>query len=320
MDVLLGGLRASAEPTRLRLLALCAHAELTVTEITQIVAQSQPRVSRHLKLLVEGGLLDRFREGTWAFYRLSDQGPCAELARTLVDLIPADDPQLARDLDRLAAVREARSEAATAYFAANAHRWNQIRSLHVEDASVERALLDAVGPTEAGALLDVGTGTGRILEIFGPRIGRGVGIDLSHDMLAVARNQLERAGLKHCQVRHGDMYSLPVGAASADIVTIHQVLHYADDPAAAIAEGARVLKPGGRMAVVDFAPHELEELRSEHQHRRLGFSDAEVEAWFRAAGLRPDGASKLAGSPLTVAIWTATRPVIPSIAKNKSAA
>lgn len=320
MEALLTGLRAAAEPTRLRLLALSAHAELTVTEITQIVGQSQPRVSRHLKLLVEGGLLDRFREGTWAFYRLSDQGACAELARTLVDLVPADDPQLARDLERLAAVKDARAKAANGYFAANAHRWNQIRSLHVEDAAVERALLDAVGPAKDGVLLDIGTGTGRVLEIFGPRIDRGIGIDLSHDMLAIARNQLERAGLKHCQVRHGDMYNLPVGAASADIVTIHLVLHYADDPAAAIAEAARVLKPGGRLAVVDFAPHDLEELRSEHQHRRLGFSDGEVEGWFRAAGLEPQTTRKLAGTPLTVVVWGAKRPVVPSIAKGRSAA
>jgi ArsR family transcriptional regulator len=320
MDVLLSGLRAAAEPTRLRLLALCAHAELTVTELTQIVAQSQPRVSRHLKLLVEGGLLDRFREGTWAFYRVSDHGACAELARTLIDLVPENDPQLARDLERLAAVREARAASAAAYFAANAHRWNQIRSLHVEDASVERALLDVIAPTGQETLLDIGTGTGRVLEIFGPRIARGVGIDLSHDMLAIARNQLERAGLKHCQVRHGDMYNLPAASGSADIAIVHQVLHYADDPGAAIAEAARMLKPGGRLAVVDFAPHDVESLRSEHQHRRLGFGDDEVETWLRAAGLRPEATRKLPGRPITVAIWTATREAVPAILKSKSAA
>lgn len=320
MDHLLAGLRAAAEPTRLRLLALCAHAELTVSELTQIVGQSQPRVSRHLKLLVEGRMLDRFREGTWAFYRLADDGPCADLARTLVDLVPADDPQLGRDLERLGAIKDARAKAAHTYFARNAHRWNQIRSLHVEEGSVEKALTEILDVSAGGTFLDVGTGTGRMLEIFGPRVERGIGIDLSHDMLSVARSQLERAGLRNCQVRHGDMYNLPIGAGTADIVTIHLVLHYADDPAAAIAEAARVLKPGGRLAVVDFAPHELEELRNEHQHRRLGFDDAEVEGWFLAAGLNPALSRKLPGTPLTVVIWTATRPEIPSIAKNRSAA
>ena len=205
MDALLAGLRAAAEPTRLRLLALCAHAELTVTELTQILGQSQPRVSRHLKLLSEAGLIDRFREGAWAYYRLAAGGQGAALARTLVDLVPAHDPQLGRDLERLESIKAARARAAADYFRANAERWDEIRSLYVPESEVEQALARLLGERQIVDFLDIGTGTGRILEVFAPRVQRGLGIDLSHDMLRVARARLEQAGVRHCQVRHGDM-------------------------------------------------------------------------------------------------------------------
>ena len=304
----MNGLRAAGEPTRLRLLALCAHGELTVSELTQILGQSQPRVSRHLKLLCEAGLLDRFREGTWAFYRLAEHGGCGHLARTLIDLIPDQDATLSRDLERLEAVKQARAEAAAAYFRANAAGWSRIRSLYVAETNVEAALLDLLGKSEINDFLDVGTGTGRILEIFAQQVRRGIGIDMSREMLAIARANLEQAQLRHCQVRLGDMYHLPLGPESVDVVTFHQVLHFADDPAAAIAEAARVLRIGGKLAVVDFQPHELEYLRREHAHRRLGFSDQEVAGWYAGSGLRASATRHLAGDPLTVSIWLAERP------------
>jgi len=304
----MNGLRAAGEPTRLRLLALCAHGELTVSELTQILGQSQPRVSRHLKLLCEAGLLDRFREGTWAFYRLAEQGSCAHLARTLIDLIPEQDGTLARDLERLEAVKQARAEAAAAYFRANAASWGRIRSLYVPESDVEAVLLEMLGPGEINDFLDVGTGTGRILEVFAGLVRRGIGIDMSREMLAIARANLEQAQLRHCQVRLGDMYHLPLAPDSVDVVTIHQVLHFADDPAAAIAEAARVLRVGGKLAVVDFQPHELEYLRRDHAHRRLGFSDQQVTGWYAGAGLRPAATRHLQGDPLTVSIWLADRP------------
>jgi SAM-dependent methyltransferase len=307
MDSLLMGLRAAGEPTRLRLLALLGHAELTVTEVTQILGQSQPRVSRHLKLMCEAGLLDRFREGTWAFYRLTETGECADLARLLVDLVPANDPVFARDLERLEAIKAARAEAAAEYFRVNAANWGHIRSLYVPEAELEEAMLEILAGREINDLLDVGTGTGRMLVLFAPRIKHGIGYDLSHEMLALARTNLDEAGARNCQVRHGDMYSLPMSNESVDVVLFHLVLHYADDPVAAIHESARLLRPGGAMLIVDFAPHEIEYLRTEHAHRRLGFSDAEVEGWLRSAHLDIEGIRHFAGKELTVTIWHAVK-------------
>lgn len=307
MDILLSGLRAAAEPTRLRLLALCAHAELTVSELVQILGQSQPRVSRHLKLLCEAGLLDRFREGTWAFYRLSEKGRCSKLARVLVDLIPDGDAALALDLQRLESVKKANSDRAAEYFRRNAEGWDKIRSLHIAEDQVEKALRELFPSSGMRDLLDIGTGTGRILELFGPRIERGVGIDMSREMLSVARANLQKADLRNCQVRQSDMYQLPFNDESFDGVVIHQVLHYAEDPAETIMEAGRMLRPGGRVVVVDFAPHNLEMLREEHAHRRLGFAESEVLRWFENAGLSPDRTVTLEGDPLTVCLWSATR-------------
>lgn len=308
MEDLLQGLRAVAEPTRLRILALCAHAELTVSDLTLILNQSQPRVSRHLKLMVEANVLERFREGQWAFYRVSQDGPASKLAHTLVDLVPEEDEAPARDLERLEDIKRRRAEAADEYFRKNAQQWDELRRLYVDDAEIEAALRRLVPDDEVGRLLDIGTGTGRILEIFADHYERAVGVDRSREMLAVARANLDRAGVSDWQVRQGDMYALPTPAGSFDTVTVHMVLHYAEDPAGAIREAARVLKPGGRLIVVDFAPHQSEVLREQHAHRRLGFADDEVERWFRAAGLVPGATTRLPGRPLTVCLWAGRQP------------
>jgi ArsR family transcriptional regulator len=306
VDELLTGLRAVAEPTRLRLLALCSENELTVTELTMILGQSQPRVSRHLKLLCEGGLLERFREGNWVFYRLARLGG-RKLAERLASLLPADDPVILRDRARLSEIERERERAAGAYFAQNAHQWGAIRSLHVDERDVEAALTAGLGGRPVRDLLDIGTGTGRMLELFGSQVERAVGVDRSRDMLAVARVNLERAMLRNCTVRLGDMYALPFTTPSFDLVILHQVLHFAERPAEAVAEAARVLRPGGRLLIVDFTPHQLEALREEHAHRRLGFTDGEVQEWSAKAGLTPLRPTHLAGDPLTVAIWSADR-------------
>lgn len=323
MEELLTGLRAAGEPTRLRLLAILARSELTVTELTQILRQSQPRVSRHLKLMCEAGLLDRFREGSWVFYRRAHAGAGARLAGLLTGLIPASDPTIARDLERLEAVRAGRAERAAEFFRANAEQWNRIRSLYVPEAEVEAALLDLGARHKVGTLVDLGTGTGRILELVGPQAETGIGIDLSPEMLGFARAHLEQNGIEHCSVRQGDLYDLPLQDETADLVTLHQVLHYLDDPAAAVAEAARVLKPGGRLLIADFAPHDLDFLREEQAHRRLGFAEDEVKSWLAQAGLDlkdvrelPPGGGEMA--KLTVVIYAADKPHTDAAGKRRA--
>lgn len=301
-------LRAAGEHTRMRLLLLLSAGDLTVTDLIDILGQSQPRVSRHLRLLTEAGLVERHQEGAWAFFRTVDDGLAAKLVAHLLGALDPADAQLARDRERLQAVRKRRSERAASYFSENAAAWDQLRSLHVDEARVEKTMLDLIGSRPIQAMLDLGTGTGRLLELFAPVYQRGVGVDGSREMLEVARSNLDRGGLSRVQVRQGDIYMLPTPANQFDLATIHQVLHFLDDPAAAIREAARALAPCGRLLIVDFAPHELDFLRDEHQHRRLGFSHEQVAAWLEEAGLElletrdlePQGAEKL-----TVTLWLA---------------
>jgi ubiquinone/menaquinone biosynthesis C-methylase UbiE len=306
-------LKAAGEPTRLRILALLAEAELTVSDLTEILRQSQPRLSRHLRLLAEAGLINRFREGSWAFFRLGERGGTADLARMLTGRLKADDPIVLRDRERLAAVRTSRAAAAQNYFRRHAAEWDRIRRLHVADAAVEAAIRAALADKPIRALLDLGTGTGRMLELFGAEIERGLGLDLSLDMLALARARLDRAGLRHCSVRHGDIYDLALPRDAFDVVIIHQVLHFLDDSPRAIAEAARVLRPSGRLLVVDFAPHDLEFLREEHAHRRLGFAAETVTEWLEAAGLDVLRQETLPPGPqgkIAVSLWLARDPRI----------
>lgn len=305
---MLAGLVAAGEVTRLRLLALLADAELTVSELTTILGQSQPRISRHLRLLVEAGLVDRHREGAWAFFRVSEHGPGPGLVRRLTGSMDPADPVLAADRTRLSEVRLARADQAARYFADHAAQWDQLRSLHVAEDVVERAICEVVGDRQLYAVADLGTGTGRMIELLAPLADRVVGIDQSPAMLNLARTRLEKSGLRNVQLRQGDLYALPVERDGYDFVVLHQVLHYLDDPLRALREAARILRPGGRLLVIDFAPHRLEFLRDEHAHRRLGFSAEEISGYLVEAGLAAAMHSDLppprkGADLLTVSLW-----------------
>lgn len=312
-DHALAALRGAGEATRLRILALLAGAELNVKDLTQILAQSQPRISRHLKLMAEAGLITRFREGSWVFFRAADSGPEGALARAIVGSLDPVDLTLARDRARAEAVQKARAEAAQSYFKAHAAEWDSIRTLHVAESQVEAAMDEALGEGPFERLVDLGTGTGRILELFGPRAKKVLGFDLNHDMLAYARMKLERAGLSQAQVRHGDLYNVPLPDEAADAVVLHQVLHFLDDPASAVAEAARVLAPGGKLLVVDFAPHELEFLREQSAHRRLGFDRDQLGRMLEGVGLKLARFRELSPGPaegkLIVSLWLGQKPV-----------
>ncbi len=310
LEALVDVLKAAGEPTRMRLLALLAAGDLTVTDLTEILGQSQPRISRHLKLLAEVSLIDRYQEGAWAYFRLRGEGAGVALVRGLLSAAEADDAVLARDGERLAALKLARSEKAQAYFSRNAAEWDELRRLHVSEADVEAALKSMVGPEPVDGLLDLGTGTGRILQLFEGLYQRGVGVDASRDMLAVARANLDRAGITKASIRHGDIFNLPLDGRQFDLVTIHQVLHFLQQPEAAIAEAARMLAPGGRLVIIDLAPHALEYLRDDHAHVRLGFSRQSMAEWLKKAGLTVEQTVDLTPDTdrdrqLTVTIWLA---------------
>lgn len=307
LSVLVQQLRAAGEVTRARVLALLAHGELSVGELTQVLNQSQPRLSRHLKFLTGAGLVERLPEGAWVFYRLPVEGRARALVDTLNAAIDPEDADIRRDRARLAEVKSERAGAADEYFSRVADDWDKLRALHYSEADIEKAVLAAAGAGPFDLVIDFGTGTGRMLTLFAGKARRVEGIDLSHQMLTVARSKLQDAG--NASVRHGDATATPYPDDSASLVIIHQVLHFLDDPARALNEAARVLKPGGKLVVVEFAPHTLEHLRTDHAHRHLGVSEADLERWGEKAGLAVKSA-KTFRSPdgdkgIAVTVWSA---------------
>jgi ArsR family transcriptional regulator len=305
MERLLTSLRAVAEPTRLRLLALAARGSFCVMEFTEILGQSQPRLSRHLKLLCDCGLLDRVREGANVWFGLP-QGDDGALARDLIARLPASDAVLESDRRQAARVLAERARIASESFRAKGADWDEIRALDLPAQAVEDALMALIPEDDAGRLLDIGTGTGRVLELLAPRIRQGLGIDASKAMLALARSRLAHPGLAHCSVRLADMYRLPQADASFDTAVLQMVLHYAEDPAGAVTEAARVLRPGGGLIVIDLAEHHRDDLVAKRAHRWPGFSDAAIHQLLTDARLDPGDAVTIPG-PLDVRIWCATR-------------
>ncbi len=308
-------LKAAADPTRLRLLVLLAEGELNVTDLTRILDQSQPRVSRHLKLLVEAGLVERFRDGSWVFFNLAERGAGRRLTELVVTLADGEAGHLAGDRRRAAEIKSERARAAQDYFERHAADWDRIRSLHVPEREVEATMRRVLGPGPFNLLVDLGTGTGRVLELLADRCRRGLGIDVNERMLSLARGRLSEAGLAGAQVRHGDIYALSLADRSASVVVMHQVLHFLADPLAALEEAARILEPGGRLLLVDFAPHDLEFLREEFAHQRLGFAESQLRQWLADCGLEVRSVEPLArrsgAGKLTVLVVDAHKPAIP---------
>jgi ArsR family transcriptional regulator len=308
-------LRALADPTRLRIMRLLAHMELAVGELAQVLGQSQPRVSRHVRILCGASLAERRKEGSWVFLRSAigeeRAPPVGAAAARLLAVAERDDAgfaaRCAEDRRHLAAIRASREASAEAYFARHAGEWDTLRSLHSPDEPVEAALAEALGSGTLGALLDVGTGTGRMAEIFASRAARVTGFDKSPEMLRIARARLQKFPAEQVELVQGDFAALPFADAGFDTVLFHQVLHYAQEPGTVLAEAARVTRPGGLIAVVDFAAHDREELRERHAHARLGFSDEQMLALLSDAGLTPGTPIALPGTPLTVKIWTARK-------------
>ena len=304
--------RALADPTRLRILALLRAMELSIGELAQVLGQSQPRVSWHVKILADAGIAERCKEGSWVFLRLGPKervGPVLAAIDAWASQGEVDHWAIA-DIARLAAVRADRARAAETYFDAHAAEWDAMRSLHVAESEVEQAIAAALSGEPIGRLVDIGTGTGRMIELFGAAAESAIGVDRSSEMLRLARVKLAKKELQHAELRQADMFALPLASGSADVVIIHQVLHYAQAPEAAIAEAARLLAPRGRLLVIDFGPHEKEELRSKHAHARLGFSDEQVAGWFAEAGLQATPAMALEGGELTVKLWLGRRPAM----------
>ncbi|WP_379922480.1 ArsR/SmtB family transcription factor [Erythrobacter sp. R86502] len=304
--------KALGDPTRLRIARLLGAMELAVGELAQVLGQSQPRVSRHVGILCDAGLAERRREGSWVFLRQSEpSAPLIEAVQSLLTLAETEEPTFAAlcDADRrkLAAIRDARETAAETYFARHAGEWDELRALHSADVEVERRLSDALADAPLGAMLDIGTGTGRMAELFADRAERIVALDKNLEMLRVARAKLQHLPTAQIELVQGDFADLPFADATFDTVLLHQVLHFAPDPAPALIEAARVLRSGGRIAIVDFASHDHEELRTRHQHVRLGFADRQMAELLGAAGFVACPPLALEGGALVVKIWTATR-------------
>ena len=301
--------RALADPTRLRIVHLLREMELAVGELALVVGQSQPRVSRHVRILVEAGLADKRKEGSWVFLRLCAGATSDALIGFLDGAAPSATEKLWIEADqaRLTAVRAERARAAEDYFASHAEEWDAQRSLYVPEAQVEAMMTQMLGAQSLGSLLDIGTGTGRMATLLAGQASSVIAIDRSAEMLRLARGKLPQEIADKVRFLAGDFNALPVEDGSADTAILHQVLHYAPAPEKVIAEVARTLRASGRLMIVDFAPHEREELRARDAHARLGFSDEQMTNWFRTAGLAMESVEALAGGELTVKLWLGRR-------------
>lgn len=285
-EELLNALKAAGDDTRLRLLVLLSKCEHNVKDLTHILNQSQPRLSRHLKLLSEAKLIERFQEGSWVYYRLAREGTSAVLVHNILKSADLSDKQFKADQTQAEKVKTQRANEAQSYFKTHAKDWDQIRSLYIKEETVEAEMLKLIGSSPIEMLLDLGTGTGRILELFSNQFKNGIGVDINQEMLRHARARLDRLNLSSCELRHGDINKLEFKDGIADTIIVHQIMHFLEEPKQLCKEAARLLAPGGRLLIVDFAPHKQEQLRTEFAHQRLGFQEDQLWGWLKTAGLK----------------------------------
>jgi DNA-binding transcriptional ArsR family regulator len=296
-DNYIDALKAISEPTRFRLVRLCAQGELTVSELMRIVGQSQPRVSRHLKLLQDAGILERFREQHWVFYRVAQEEHYQLLVSGLIKQIEKNETIIQLDQSRLIELQAARATLSETFIETELPDWLRLHEYHGDTARFESAVQDALAEKTVGHLLDVATGTGRMLKIVGPLASSGVGIDLSKKMVTVARSVLAESGLAHLTVRQEDMYQMRFAARHFDTITIDQVLYFATNPDALIKETARVLKYGGRLLVVAFTAS-----KTAKTPPSVGIELSDIQQWIESAGLKITNTNILPGDSLDISL------------------
>lgn len=236
---LLQRLKMLGDLSRLRLVALCGQGECSVSELTQVLGQSQPRISQQLKLLCEAGLLRRFRDGKRVFYRVPAHGGHEEELRELLNLIPAEDPLFVEDVKQLRQIRGRRTG-----------DQKLEKDLDLTDRAIHKALVELTVTAPVGDLLDVGCGRGSILKLLASRARRAVGVDIDAKARRLARAELMLAGLPNCSLRQGDMYRLPFDDGEFNTIILDDVLADATDPVRALSESRRLLKAGGRLFIL----------------------------------------------------------------------
>lgn len=299
-----------ADDTRLRIMLLLQAMELSVGELAAVLAQSQPRVSRHLKILDAAGLIERRKEGSWVFLRPALPRLASPAAKHLDAFLRRHEAlgnalvqQHTKDCTRLHAIIADREQRAANFFAEHADHWDAIRSLHIPETKVEGALEELIGDEHLGRFLDIGTGTGRMIELFFNRAKHCIGLDRSPEMLRLARAKLQHFAASNVELVLADFNALPSFNDGFQTIMLHQVLHYAQNPQTVIDEAAKVAAAGAQIVIVDFAAHSLDELRERHAHARLGFSDEQMLTMLAKAGFSQFKTLSLSGGTLTVKIW-----------------
>ena len=279
---ILDSLSALSDPTRCRMLRLLDGNELTVSELCGVLQLPQSTVSRQLKTLADADWVASRRDGTSRYYALSLDGADGPRARLwqLTSGQLASRPGVQQDARRLSRVLARRSEASQQFFATSAGQWDKLRDELFGGTFAAEALLSLLSPDWIVA--DLGCGTGALLPTLAPQVGRVIGVDASDEMLSTARRRV--AGLDNVELRRGSLEALPLDAASIDVATLMLVLHHVPSPADALADAARVLKPGGRVLVTDMTPHDREEYRLRMGHVWLGFSEDHMRRLLAQAG------------------------------------